>query len=292
MEMKDKKLTKLTGGMPVVYTAVSLIAALIVSGGILYLLTDQKAETAETQFAMIFSALLVVFALVVSYVLLKTRSATARLFRECMALKEAIEETEELNNTLRSQRHDFLNHIQIIHGLMEIGEYDEAASYMEQIYNEIQAVTKILKTSSPAVNALLQVKDNSCENRGITFEIRSTTKLENPVMGSWDICAILGNLIDNAVNAVEGKKDGRVTVSLAEDISNYLFRVRDNGRGMDEKIKERIFEMGVSTKEGEGHGVGLAISKKKLAGVGGDIWFETGNGNTVFTFTVPKKPAG
>jgi sensor histidine kinase regulating citrate/malate metabolism len=290
--MKDKKLTKLTGGMPVVYTAVSLIAALIVSGGILYLLTDQKAETAETQFAMIFSALLVVFALVVSYVLLKTRSATARLFRECMALKEAIEETEGLNNTLRSQRHDFLNHIQIIHGMMEIGEYDEAASYMEQIYNEIQAVTKILKTSSPAVNALLQVKDNSCENRGITFEIRSTTKLENPVMGSWDICAILGNLIDNAVNAVEGKKDGRVTVSLAEDISNYLFRVRDNGRGMDEKIKERIFEMGVSTKEGEGHGVGLAISKKKLAGVGGDIWFETGNGNTVFTFTVPKKPAG
>jgi sensor histidine kinase regulating citrate/malate metabolism len=292
MEMKDKKLTKLTGGMPVVYTAVSLFAALIVSGGILYLLTDQKTETAETQFAMIFSALLVVFALVVSYVLLKTRSATARLFRECMALKEAIEETEGLNNTLRSQRHDFLNHIQIIHGMMEIGEYDEAASYMEQIYNEIQAVTKILKTSSPAVNALLQVKDNSCENRGITFEIRSTTKLENPVMGSWDICAILGNLIDNAVNAVEGKKDGRVTVSLAEDISNYLFRVRDNGRGMDEKIKERIFEMGVSTKEGEGHGVGLAISKKKLAGVGGDIWFETGNGNTVFTFTVPKKPAG
>lgn len=292
MEMKDRKLTILTGGMPIVYTAVSLFAALVVSGGIIYLLTDRRTETTEIQFAMIFSAMIVVFALVVSYVLLKTRSATARLVRDCLALKEAIEKTEELNNTLRSQRHDFLNHIQIIHGLMEIGEYKEAASYMEQIYSDIQAVTKILKTSSPAVNALLQVKNNSCENKGIYFEIRSTTKLDNPVMESWDICAILGNLIDNATNAVEGKKGGRIIVSLGEDINSYTFRVTDNGRGMDGKIKERIFEMGVSTKEGEGHGVGLAISKKKLSEAGGDICFETGKGKTVFTFTVPKKPAG
>ncbi len=287
-KVKERNLTILAGNLPVAFTVVSLTAALAVSAIIVYLLSTDRVHTAEVQFAMIFSALLVLFALVVSYVLLKARTSAIDLVKNLKALKDALDTTEDLNDTLRGQRHDFLNHIQIIHGLLEMEEYSEAADYMKEIYSEIQAVTKILKTSSPAINALLQVKNNSCDLRGLDFEIVSTTRLENPAMESWDICAILGNLIDNAIKAVENKNGGIISVSLSEDINGYVFRVRDNGNGIPEEVRNRIFEMGVSTKEGEGHGIGLALSRKKLKAVGGDICFESEKGSTEFAFTIPR----
>jgi len=116
----------------------------------------------------------------------------------------------------------------------------------------------------------------------------STTRLEKPVMETWDICGILGNLIDNAIHAAEKVKDGKILVSLKEDIKNYIFNVKDNGTGISKNIIEMIFDMGFTTKGNEGSGIGLAVSKRKLKENGGDIKFTTGKKGTVFTFVVPK----
>ena len=73
-------------------------------------------------------------------------------------VSETIKNLERFNSTLREQRHDYLNHIQVIYGLMELEEYEEAKKYMEPVYKDILKVSKALRTAQPAVNALLQAK--------------------------------------------------------------------------------------------------------------------------------------
>ena len=65
---------------------------------------------------------------------------------------------ENLNLKLRAQRHDYMNHLQVIYGLLELGEYEDAREYMEPVFKDITRVTRAMKTSQPAVNALLQAK--------------------------------------------------------------------------------------------------------------------------------------
>lgn len=285
---KTKSMTILTGNWPLIYTAVVLVVGVAVTVGILYALSTLEEISWEIQIAMVATVVIVTIALVVCFSILRIRAEALLLQREFDALREAYDKTSELNNTLREQRHDFLNHIQIIHGLIEMDDHKEASDYMEDVYSEIQSVSNIMKTKSPAVNALLQVKENSCAAKNIDFKIMSTTRLEIPAMETWDICGILGNLIDNAIHAAEKVEEGKILVSLKEDIKSYIFKVKDNGTGIPKTIGEKIFDMGFTTKGNEGSGIGLAISKRKLRENGGDIKFTTGKKGTVFTFTVPK----
>ncbi|MCK5757724.1 MAG: Spo0B domain-containing protein [Clostridiales bacterium] len=286
---KTKNMTIMTGKWPLIYTGVVLAIGIAVTLGILYVLTTTEDITSEMQVAMAAAVALVIIALVVCFSILRIRAEAIALQRDYRALMESYDKTSELNNTLREQRHDFLNHIQIIHGLIEMDNHKEAAEYMEDIYSEIQAVNNIMKTKSPAINALLQVKGTSCAGKNINFRILSTTRLEKPVMETWDICGILGNLIDNAIHAAEKVEKGKILVSLKEDIKNYIFKVKDNGTGIPKTIVEKVFDMGFTTKGNDGSGVGLAVSKRKLKENGGDIKFTTSKKGTVFTFTVPKE---
>lgn len=90
-------------------------------------------------------------------------------------LEDSIHNLERLNAKLRTQRHDYLNHFQVIYGLMELEEYGEAKKYLAPVFKDIMKVSKALKTSQPAVNALLQVKMEAAERARIDFypEIRS-----------------------------------------------------------------------------------------------------------------------
>ena len=128
--------------------------------------------------------------------------STRRLLSQLDAMDDTIDAMEKLNNTLRAQRHDFLNHLQVVYSLMEMEEYGEANSYIEKVYGRITAVSRVLKTASAPINALLQVKLAACEKAGVqvTLNITSTWK-ELPISG-WEMCKVLSNLIDNAIDAM------------------------------------------------------------------------------------------
>ncbi len=285
---RNKNLTVFTGKWPLIYTGIVLALGTAIAAGVFYVLATVSDISMQMQLAMVAAVVLVIVALVVCFSILKIRAGAIVMQKDYKTLLEAYDKTSDLNNTLREQRHDFLNHIQIIHGLIEMDNHKEASEYMEEIYKEIQSVNRIMKTKSPAINALLQVKETTCDSKNITFNIISTTRLEKPAMKPWDICGILGNLIDNAIHAAEKVKDGKILVSLKEDIRNYVFKVKDNGTGIPKNIVEMIFDLGFTTKGNMGSGIGLAVSKRKLKEHGGDIKFTTGKKGTVFTFNVPK----
>ncbi len=217
---------------------------------------------------------------------------TRKLISQLDDMDETIDAMGQFNNTLRAQRHDFLNHLQVVYSLIEMEEYQEANDYIEQVYGKITAVSKVMKTANPAVNALLQVKVAACEKAGVPVEVSITSKwetLENTIP-DWEMCKVLSNLIDNAIDAMENvpAESRRLAIALGENVKQYTFRVENTGERIPESIREHIFIPGFTTK-GDGHGMGLHIVRKTLQDRDGEISVTSDEKQTVFSGYVPKK---
>lgn len=208
---------------------------------------------------------------------------------EYSTLKNTLEQLENLNKTLRGQRHDFMNHLQVVYSLMEMEDYPSAREYIEKVFKDIQKVNKVLKTSNPAVNALLQAKILYAERRGIKTEIKITSSLQNLKVPSWEFCRVLGNIIDNAIYALQEIEENRmIQIELFEDLKQYGFRIKNNGPAIPEELMEKIFQAGVTTKGEKGEGMGLAIVKDILQEYEGDIEVFKSNQLTVFQGWIPR----
>ncbi len=204
-------------------------------------------------------------------------------------MQKSLEQMEKLNNTLRAQRHDFMNHLQIVYSLMEMEEYEEARNYIDKVFNDIQKVNKVLKTSNLAVNALLQAKLLYAEKKGINMEVDVTSQLKDLKMPSWEFCRVLGNIIDNGIYALQSKDINRILqVELYEDIKMYRFRIKNNGPEIPKDIKNRLFEGGFTTKGQAGEGMGLYIVKELIESYGGSISVCSDENITVFEGGVKK----
>lgn len=212
---------------------------------------------------------------------------TRRRERTINELQITNSQMDELNLKLRAQRHDFLNHLQVVYSLLEMAEYDEATNYLERVYDEIRSVSQVLRTKMTAFNALLQVKSAVCEERGIALEMDIRSTLEGVPVPPWEMCCIIGNLMDNAMDAAQGP-NGRIRLTVIEELRGFTFTIENNGVPVPASLRERIFEPGVSTK-GEGHGMGLSIVRRTLKEFGGAITLDADDSRTAFVVTIPRE---
>lgn len=204
-------------------------------------------------------------------------------------LEESIHNLEELNTTLRAQRHDYLNHFQVIYGLMELGEHEEARKYLEPVFKDIMKVSKALKTAQPAVNALLQAKMEVAEKNQIDLFLEVRSDLKELSMEPWNLCKILANIIDNGITALsEVEHERNLFLEIGEDRNNYSFIISNNGPRIPENQLEEIFKQGVSTKKDQGHGMGLYIVSKLVREAGGKVEVTSRNDKTCFSISIPK----
>ena len=214
-----------------------------------------------------------------------------RIAEQAAMLEDAYSQLETLNGTLRKQRHDFRNHLQVVYALMEMEEYSEALKYVESVYNDIRVTGNALKTAIPAVNALLAAKRSDCAEHGIALEADIRAGWAGMPMPGWEMCRVLGNLIDNARDAlVEGNtKNPVIGITIDETPGAYCFSVRNNGPAIPENRLADIFRLGYTTKR-EGHGSGLSIVKEIMESSGGEIGVVSNDRETVFSGTVPRPP--
>lgn len=205
-------------------------------------------------------------------------------------LIDTIRYLEDFNKTLRSQRHDYLNHIQVIYSLMELEEFQEARNYIEPVYKDIVRISKALKTSKPAVNALFQAKLQVAEKNNIDMELEIKSNLNNLNMEPWDFCRIIGNIIDNAIFALKQKPNNRyILVELSEDLKSIKLNISNNGDCIPPEIIGNIFKEGFSTKNEKGDGMGLAIVKEIVESFSGTIEVTSNDNRTSFEVILPKK---
>lgn len=212
---------------------------------------------------------------------------TRKLGTHTDMLEDAFCDLETLNVEMRKQRHDFVNHLQVVYSLIELGDTQESMSYIERVYGDLKRVGQSLRTSVPAVNALLAAKLNDAESRGVRMQAVVRSAWDGMPVPGWEICRAIGNLIDNAFDALAGVNGGEVTLTLGEDLRAYTLSVENNGPEIPPALRERIFEERFSTK-GRERGMGLAIVRDITRAHSGDIQLESNAERTRFTLTIPK----
>ena len=207
--------------------------------------------------------------------------------QELLQLQESLKNLEQLN--LRSQRHDYLNHLQVVYGLMELEEYEDLKKYLVPVYKNMMKTGKALKTSKPALNALLKAKMEEAEGRQMDMFVEVKSDLKLLPVEDWQLCKVLSNLIDNAMTALlEQEKEKKLEIDINEDKECYLFSVSNNGPKISDEVKENLFKRGFTTKKESGHGMGLAIVSDIVRENKGTVSVGSDENRTTFTVSFRK----
>ena len=203
---------------------------------------------------------------------------------QLLQLQESLQNLEQLNFELRAARHDYLNHLQVVYGLLELEEYEDLKNYLTPVYKGIMKTGKALKTSKPALNALLKAKMEEAEGKQIDLYVEVKSDLKKLTVEDWQLCKVLSNLIDNAMTALsENAEEKKLEIDINEDREHYLFSVSNNGTAIPEELQESIFKRGFSTKKESGHGMGLAIVSDIVKENKGSIQLSSTDEKTEFT---------
>lgn len=203
-------------------------------------------------------------------------------------LLQSMKDLEQLNLTLREQRHDYLNQMQVVYGLLDMDEYVDAKEYMKSIFKEITKVSKALKTGQPAVNALLQAKLQVAERKEIDLYLDIRTDLKGLKIEPWELCKVLANIIDNAMTALENQEEKEIHICMEETPDEYRFEIANNGPHIPEDQQKLIFNQGYTNKKEEGHGMGLYIVSNIVKEADGTVEINSDEGQTLFTVRLPR----
>lgn len=206
--------------------------------------------------------------------------------------------TRSLTDALRSQTHEHANRLHTVLSMLELGRVDEARGFLtESMQLGGGADTQALDAGAePAVVALLMAKAAQARERGVSLDHRVCVEKPTGIPAS-DLVTVLGNLLDNALDAVaDGQvpaEDRWVDAEARLEQGWLVFQVADGGPGPSPEVKERIFELGWSTKPTgpDGRGVGLALVRQTAHRLGGHVELAQDSG-TVFTVELPVQPQG
>ena len=195
---------------------------------------------------------------------------------------------KQINEGLRAQNHEFLNKLHTISGLIQLEEYDEAIQYITGISHNRQAIIARLSENikDPSVAGLLLGKYNKAQEQKTDFIIDNSCSLSSNTGMSETLNLILGNLIENALEELAEKPDGKVKVKICDSGGYLRLEIQDNGRGVPDP--ENVFEKGTSSK-GQNRGLGLYLISEKVKNTDGNIRLESREGFTCFTVTLPRK---
>ncbi|MEU5723396.1 ATP-binding protein [Micromonospora sp. NPDC047738] len=209
---------------------------------------------------------------------LRDRTELARLEQELGSFRS----TTEL---LRAQTHEFANQLHTISGLIQIGEHDEVVRYVDALSRHRASLdlTVTSRIHDTAIAALLMAKSAVAAERRVELRISEQTGLDRlPAELSADVATVLGNLVDNAVEAVAGGREAAgdpaeqpawVEVELRQDASSVEIVVRDSGPGVAPELAQEVFTHGFTTKaahSGE-RGIGLALTRLVCHRRGGEV---------------------
>ena len=204
-----------------------------------------------------------------------------KIKKEFLAFTEDFEGTKFLVDSMRANNHDFTNKLHVILGLIQIGQYDKAVSYIQNIsIIQRETISKVMNSiENPSFAALIVGKIARSSECNVKFILNEGSCLKNEDISipSEALVTITGNLIDNALDSMNkdtSKNEKELSLGIYTRPGELLIIVKDTGTGIPEEIKEKIFENGFSTK-GEGRGIGLYHTKQLVSSLGGTITVES-----------------
>ena len=224
-------------------------------------------------------------------------SGVVSSFRRAQDIDRLVQELtsiREYSQALRAQTHEYSNKLHTLAGLIQLGATKEA---LELIGRESSGYNALLRQLSdqiqdPFLSAIIVGKYHRAMELKTQLELDPESWMSNIGHSSRSekIVTILGNLIENALEA-SASEEGQKKVSLSmTDVGNELiFEVEDSGSGISEEQQKAIFDEGFSTKTGTGRGIGLQLVQKNLIQLDGHLTIgESSLGGARFTAYIPK----
>jgi len=217
-------------------------------------------------------------------------------FRDKTDIKQLAEELSGVKvyaEALRAQTHEFMNKIHVILGMIHMKSYDRLAHYVSQIENQYQIGigSAVRKIKDPVLAGFILGKISYAREIGCEIVLNEECFLPQSADSGiiHDLVTIVGNLLDNALEAVAAAENKEVDLKLVYDEEELLIEVKDYGPGISEEIKKQIFEKGYSTKANN-RGFGLFLVNKSVVRRNGQMEVSSQeNKETVFRIYLPYK---
>ncbi|WP_405910774.1 MULTISPECIES: ATP-binding protein [unclassified Streptomyces] len=215
---------------------------------------------------------------------LRDRTELAQLERELGSFRSS-------TDLLRAQAHEFSNQLHTISGLIQIGEHDEVVRYVRALrrHRDSLDLTLSSRVRDRAVAALLMAKSALAAERRVGLRISELTALDRlEPADSADVATVVGNLVDNALDAATAgdlDNDAWVEVELRQDASSVEIVVRDSGPGVAPELAQEVFSHGFTTKAARGgdRGIGLALTRLVCKRRGGEVSVANTHAGAMFT---------
>lgn len=221
--------------------------------------------------------------------------ATFREKNEIKQLAEQLTGVKLYAEALRTQSHEFMNKLHVISGLIHMNNYQMVSSYISKIVDHQQSEVEFVvsRFKDPVLAGFILGKLSYARENGCEFIIDGEGCLPEPMLQetTHEVVTILGNLIDNALDAVADRPLKKVTFRFDYYDEVLALEVHDTGQGIDDDIMDSLCVKGYSTK-GENRGIGLFLVQRSLEKFNGklEIHSQEDKGTTFFvTFTYKSK---
>nr|MBQ8244140.1 sensor histidine kinase [Oscillospiraceae bacterium] len=244
--------------------------------------------------------------LLINSVHLETSSRWARQVLILKDKSEAFRRAEQLNGTrhivsaLRANNHEFMNKLQVISGLLQMGRAQEALNYISNVSaTHAQTITPVMQLIQNAnVAALILGKLDNMRELDIHMTLLANSSLpeHSAYLSTRELVTVVGNLLENAIEAVNAVSDDRprnIVLQVTEQESGLLIMISDSGTGIDPADLPHICDQGFSTKAAEGRGVGMSLIRGIVDRHGGSMEVDSEpGGGTTFTLIFSKERGG
>lgn len=211
---------------------------------------------------------------------------------ELTNLAEELTGARMLVDSLRANTHEFMSKMHVLLGLLHLKKYAEAESYIlgETTNQQILTSHVIQQIKEPSVAALIIGKLSAAREAGVKLHIDEASHLsmlQGRITGNA-VITIIGNLLSNAIEAMQNKDSGKVTLSISENDYSITVQVEDEGEGLPAGENDSIYDRGFSTRDKD-RGTGLFLVKQVVDSLRGSIRYQTEQGKgTTFWVRMPK----
>ena len=262
----------------ILFLIIQFIMAILILSSIL----DNVSDSNNSSFF-----LLIVFEIVTWIIFFMQFKTISKVKEEAINHTQDVylKDIENMFTSIRGQRHDFLNHVQVIRSMIERDKIEDLKRYTGDLIGEIDEVNEIIHIGHPAIAALIQAKIAKSMSEKIRFSFHfSGLQYISSGIKSIDIVKIMGNLIDNAFDEVSMHPQTQRWVEIQGHVKDRVFQltVKNPILEFSDFALSSFFQPGFTTKNQESHsGLGLSIIKEIAERYQGKVNVEKCSGNEV-----------